>query len=621
MHFKNNMPEFNKQLFFDPKIDIIGKEVPLAALEKTGNVLQERYDKAMDNETKIGAVAKKLKASSNSVDHEVANQILKTYQDKLATRAKNGKYFDMVWQTQQDALDVAGMYEGLSNRNKTISEYEKMIDLNPKINDPKVKEYLKNQFKQNVKASQFDTENNILQGLDVNAPNIVNDFDYGKWAMENAGQWKPDTFGGKNVKTISTKPGDKLPDGTISGGGLYKLIGNHVTEKVTKQEIMQGLSKMAQEHPELQATLQRDMQVYGPEATMAKLNQTFNAAADAHAYTRQLANEDSIIFDEQSTQNKLGNGKQVLQPEGFTQLPSAIFKNSITANPLKIDSEGNIVNSSNNDNIVRSKSAIESVDSDKFIGNNNIIKSNNLTNENSLEYKRVVSHLKQLGKIPNGADRKTTNLAIANFWNNELADAESSISMAIPGNKAANDYFEQVNRTYFGNVTPDVPAKGSSILNGQLANSTFTNEKGVKLSPKELATEVKDRNVRVTGLVSQYQSPFEYGSHYMVAEDPNSGEQKHYLIEPDLNTKNKGAYFANRIINSTKQKDLVSKWSDGYGVKYEATPINGGKEFIVYLNNDSSTPIILNNEELQMLSQYPEGQASKLLNDIYQSKK
>lgn len=306
------MPEFNKQLFFDPKIDIIGKEVPLAALEKTGNVLQERYDKAMDNETKIGAVAKKLKASSNSVDHKVADQILKTYQDKLATRAKDGKYFDMVWQTQQDALDVAGMYEGLSNRNKTISEYEKMIDLNPKINDPKVKEYLKNQFKQNVKASQFDTENNILQGLDVNAPNIVNDFDYGKWAMENAGQWKPDTFGGKNVKTISTKAGDKLPDGTISGGGLYKIIGNHVTEKVSKQEIMQGLNKMAQEHPELQATLQRDMQVYGLEATMAKLNQTFNAAADAHAYTRQLANEDSIIFDEQSTNNQLPNSRSTL---------------------------------------------------------------------------------------------------------------------------------------------------------------------------------------------------------------------------------------------------------------------------------------------------------------------
>lgn len=614
------MPEFNKQLFFDPKIDIVGKEVPLAALEKTGNVLQERYDKAMDNETKIGAVAKKLAASSNPVDRETANQILKTYQDKLATRAKNGKYFDMVWQTQQDALDVAGMYEGLSNKNKTISEYEKMIDLNPKINDPKVKEYLKNQFKQNVKASQFDTENNILQGLDVNAPNIVNDFDYGKWAMENAGQWKPDTFGGKNVKTISTKAGDKLPDGTISGGGLYKLIGNHVTEKVSKQEIMQGLNKMAQEHPELQATLQRDMQVYGPEATMSKLNQTFNAAADAHAYTRQLANEESVIFDEQSTQNKSGAGKPIIQPEGFTQLPSAIFKNPITANPLKIDSEGNIINASNNDNIVRSKSAIESVDSDKFIGNNHIIKSNNLTNENSLEYKRVVNHLKQLGKIPNNADRKTTNLAIANFWNNELADAESSISMAIPGNKAANDYFEQVNRTYFGNITPDVPAKGSSILNGQLANSTFTNEKGLPLSPKELASEVKDRNVRVTGLVTQYQSPFEYGSHYMVAEDPNSGEQKHYLIEPDLNTKNKGAYFANRIINSTKQKNLVSKWSDGYGVQYEATPINGGKEFVVYLNNDSKIPIVLNNQELQVLSQYPEGEASKILNGIYQSK-
>lgn len=622
MHFKNNMPEFNKQLFFDPKIDIVGKEVPLAALEKTGNVLQERYDKAMDNETKIGAVAKKLKASSNSVDHEVANQILKTYQDKLATRAKNGKYFDMVWQTQQDALDVAGMYEGLSNRNKTISEYEKMIDLNPKINDPKVKEYLKNQFKQNVKASQFDTENNILQGLDVNAPNIVNDFDYGKWAMENAGQWKPDTFGGKNVKTISTKAGDKLPDGTISGGGLYKVIGNHVTEKVSKQEIMQGLSKMAQEHPELQATLKRDMEVYGPEVTMAKLNKTFNAAADAHAYTRQLANEDSYIFDEQSTNTKNGYGKNLpVQPEGFTQLPSAIFKNPITKNPLKIDSNGNIINFENNSNVIRSKGAIESVDSDKFIGNSNIIKSNDLSNENSITYKRVVDHLKKLGKIPEGADRKVRNLAIANFWNNELAEAESSISVAKLGDKKANDYFAEINRAYFGDLAPNASAKGTSVLTGQLAQATFTNEKGEKINSKQLFNDVKDRNVRVTGLVSQYQSPFEYGSHYMTATDPETGETKNYLIEPDLNTKNTGAYFANRIVNSTKQKDLVSKWNDGYGIQYEATPVNGGKEYVIYLNKDINTPVTLNNEEVQMLSRYPEGQASKILNDIYLSKK
>jgi hypothetical protein len=30
--------DFNKQLVFDPKIEIVGNEVPLAAMEKTGAV-------------------------------------------------------------------------------------------------------------------------------------------------------------------------------------------------------------------------------------------------------------------------------------------------------------------------------------------------------------------------------------------------------------------------------------------------------------------------------------------------------------------------------------------------------------------------------------------------------
>jgi hypothetical protein len=615
------MPFNFQDTYVNPNVQIKGEEIPLEQLEKTSNIIQGRYDQSMDNETKIGAVTKKLLASSNPVDHETARQIMEHNKTRLAERAKSGNYQDMVWQTQQDAMDVAGMYEGLTNRNKQISEYEKFINLNDKTKSPEIKAWQLDQFKKGIGSSQFDASNGVLQGLNVDAPNIVNDFDYGEWAMKNAGQWKPDTFGGKNVKTISTTPGQKLPDGTISAGGLYKVTGNHVTEKVTKKEIMQGLSKMAQEHPELQATLNRDMQVYGPEVTMAKLNQTLDAAADAHSYTRQLANEESITFDEQSTNNASGGKGKPIQPEGFTQLPSAIFKNPISKNPLKIDSSGNIVSTQNNDNIVRSKSAIESVDSDKFIGKNNIIKSNDLSNENSVTYKRVVDHLKKLGKIPEGADRKVRNLAIADFWNNELAEAESSILVAKPGDKKANDYFAEINRAYFGDLAPNASAKGTSVLTGQLAQATFTDEKGEKINSKQLFNDVKDRNVRVTGLVSQYQSPFEYGSHYMTATNPETGETKNYLIEPDLNTKNTGAYFANRIVNSTKQKDLVSKWNDGYGIQYEATPINGGKEYIIYLNKDVNTPVKLNNEEVQMLSQYPEGQASKILNDIYLSKK
>jgi hypothetical protein len=241
-------------------------------------------------------------------------------------------------------------------------------------------------------------------------------------------------------------------------------------------------------------------------------------------------------------------------------------------------------------------------------------------NPTSTTRKRLVSYLKSRNQISDKDSEKTINEKIVNFWNNELANAESSIAVATPGNKAGNDFIAEMNQSFFGTPTPDADTKGTSILNGQLAQATFTNEKGTKMSAKNVFEETKDRNVRVNGWVNQVESPFEYGSSYMVAVDPNSGEQKHYLIEPDINTKNSGAYFANRIFNSTREKELVSKWKDGNGVMYEATPIEGNK-FVIYVNNDDKTPIILNTEDLQALSQLPAGIANQTMINYYNSKK
>jgi hypothetical protein len=109
---------FNQQTFFDPKIDIIGKEIPVADIEKTANVIQDRYDKSLENETKSLAIAKKLQQSVSSRDKELAAQILTDYQTRLDERAKKGNYADMGWQTAADALDVAGLHEGLTNKAK-----------------------------------------------------------------------------------------------------------------------------------------------------------------------------------------------------------------------------------------------------------------------------------------------------------------------------------------------------------------------------------------------------------------------------------------------------------------------------------------------------------------------
>jgi hypothetical protein len=49
-----------KNIVYDPKIDIIGKEVPLQALEQTGKTLQDRYDKSYENELQFGDEIKRI---------------------------------------------------------------------------------------------------------------------------------------------------------------------------------------------------------------------------------------------------------------------------------------------------------------------------------------------------------------------------------------------------------------------------------------------------------------------------------------------------------------------------------------------------------------------------------
>jgi hypothetical protein len=612
---------FEQAQFVDPKIQIAPRELPVEEMMKVGNVLQDRFDKAMENETKTQAIARKLKSSSNPADHAVADQIMSNYNQRQKDRSTNGRYQDMQWQTQQDALDVAGMYEGLSNRAKQIAEYEKAIDLNT-VNSPEIKKFQKEKYRKSIMQSQFDPEKRILQGLDVSAPNIVNAFDYEKHMMDLAGQWKPDTRGSKTVKEVWIPRGAKAPDGSISPGSNYKVLDNHFTEQVKAQDLRNHLEKSALSNEMLQAALKQDREVYGDDVAFKRYHNAINAAIDAKSYIKQLENEHSAEMTIPKT-NGQGDGYDNTNNLGtFTQRPSALFNQNKEGDPFKVDAMGNIIQNkpiSKGISFTRDEFGIHDPNAKNAFSTDGKLNLSKL--EDSVTYKRLKNHLTQLGAINSKSNKKEINLAIVNFWN-QLGNAESSIAVAQPGDKKANDYVAEINRSYFGTPTPDANTKGTSILNGQLAQATFINEKGEKMPAYDVYGETKNRNVRITGWVNQVEAPFEYGSHYMVAIDPESNEEKHYLVEPDINTKNSGAYFANRIFNSTREKNLVSKWKDGNGVNYEATPVKGkgGDEYIIYVNNDVKTPIILDSQDLQALSSLPAGEANQVLENLYNQK-
>ena len=136
---------FDRQLFFDPQIDIIGKEVPLAAMEKTGAVLQDRFDKSYENYNLTQEALNQAVANANEVDKEKAQALSDLYSGELKNIAQKGDFHNMRHQTSSLARQAAINYKTIAERNQKIQGELDAIAKNPKYAlDPEgaKKEYL-----------------------------------------------------------------------------------------------------------------------------------------------------------------------------------------------------------------------------------------------------------------------------------------------------------------------------------------------------------------------------------------------------------------------------------------------------------------------------------------------
>jgi len=257
---------YDMATFVDPKIQIAPRELPVEEMMKVGNVLQDRFDKAMENETKTQAFIRKLKSSSNPADHAVADQIMSNYNERLKDRATNGRYQDMQWQTQQDALDVAGMYEGLSNKNKSIQAEISAIMKNDawKNKDARIKDFMRT-----VKSANYDTENRMLTGLDVNPFGAAKDVNGGHLALEYGKNAKPFVYAGANGKLVRLDiNGRPIPESDRTTKQAY--IGHLSTIgdlKILKEEdLAKTLRSNLLEDADMKAMMDRDLKHLYAEA-------------------------------------------------------------------------------------------------------------------------------------------------------------------------------------------------------------------------------------------------------------------------------------------------------------------------------------------------------------------
>jgi len=248
--------DFNTQLYSSPKIDIIGKEVPLAAMEKTGDILQGRYDAAKDTETKTMALTKKLASSSNAADKETAAKIMEFYGTKMKDRAEAGDYQNMKWQTQQDAMDAAGMYEGLINRNKELVKYAEDIDTKSGITDINRRAYEKGKWLKSQSQTAFNPETGVLEGVGVTAPSLYKDVDMSKFT-DSYGQGIIANIVGTTTKNEKVfQKGETLPNGQVAPGiTVYDMGTGTQRSGVTKARVREVVEGYAKGSPEVAAYL------------------------------------------------------------------------------------------------------------------------------------------------------------------------------------------------------------------------------------------------------------------------------------------------------------------------------------------------------------------------------
>jgi hypothetical protein len=233
-------------------------------------------------------------------DKALAENINNFYTTRLKSRAASGNYEDAVWQTESDAMDMAGMYEKLSKDAEAISKYENDILSNDKILDPNHKQALLEMYKAGIASPEFNPETRTVTPRNVSAPSMAPDVDVSTITNTLSNGWHFDAKSGTRKYT-------QVSDGTLTdsyGNVIPKGVMAVTTEKgVTKvadeDEIRNTLTESMAAHPGVSAMMDQRLKISlhnnplqegeTPEDRLANLYESqiaphINFAAEKHGY-------------------------------------------------------------------------------------------------------------------------------------------------------------------------------------------------------------------------------------------------------------------------------------------------------------------------------------------------
>lgn len=131
----------------------------LPELTSVAGTLQERYDKALEQEDTLSRAINQSQAAPFSQDQQLLSQLKQEFKTKISERAKRGDYENMYRDTMLDARNFVDRYQPIAENAKKLEEYKTSLnDLVAKgtIKDPEKARKLLSLSQQTYQGLTYD---------------------------------------------------------------------------------------------------------------------------------------------------------------------------------------------------------------------------------------------------------------------------------------------------------------------------------------------------------------------------------------------------------------------------------------------------------------------------------
>lgn len=218
-------------------------------LTSVAGTLQERYEKAIENEDLHARALKLAQAAPFENDQKILTQLKQESRDRISQRAMSGDYENMVRDTMLDARNFVDRYQPIAENAKRYQEYQAQLQeqvTKGEIKSPDKARRLLALATQNYGGLQYDANtgqySNQFRGLPA-----VKDID----PAEKVDKWMKDLA----PTVLGTK--------TVFTDGVWKKFKEGKATTLKQDEIDRILAAGMQSDPEFQAWYGQEQQLAG----------------------------------------------------------------------------------------------------------------------------------------------------------------------------------------------------------------------------------------------------------------------------------------------------------------------------------------------------------------------